>query len=111
MKDALGHGSNAHSSGIEAAVPPKVPVLVSPKSTNELYQAAVDHMIGTKEHYGVARTFLPNGDMLHAFVTKVAGHSVRLGHMRTTFGHKPASEKYAKTISRAKAAGMLRDTK
>lgn len=73
-------------------------------NANDLYQAALTADNGTATHV------LPDGSTLYCSVKRVAGRSIVRGHHRTEWNHKPVNAPYSKTISRARAVELLKES-
>lgn len=74
----------------------------------QLYQQAVARRAQTGERFGVARAPLADGSVIVCHVAPVAGRSVVSKHDRQSYGIIQAGAQYAKAISRANAAKLLR---
>lgn len=77
-------------------------------NTNDLYQQAVADREQTGERYGVARAVLSTGETIICSIKPVAGCSIVNKHDRVKYGIIRAGEQFAKKISRAEVAKLLR---
>lgn len=77
--------------------------------TNDIYQQAVADRAATGERYGVARVTLQNGETIICSVRPVAGCAIVNKHDRIKYGIIRNGQQYAKPISRAAVAKLLRE--
>lgn len=105
MKDAKGHGSDAHQTGVSQIGNPAHVLTAQYKAAMEDYNARVAAEGG---RYGTSRVTLPSG---HELITSVKARqsnsrgSRRGGHLATTYHVIAPGEQFSKQI----AVGKIKD--